>query len=117
MQTSSQKLSAQSEQQLQEDLAILLCDIRHPAMMLDFLKTFLTESELLVLAKRLAILKRLHNNNSYEKIQKELGVSSATVSTVAQIKDKYVAQRVLETMKVHDWAEVTANKLRNWLNS
>lgn len=115
MQISQQKMSNTSEEQLKEDLAILLSDLRRPNVVLDFLSTFLTETELTVLSKRLAILKRLHNNNSYEQIQQDLQVSSATISSVAQIKERQISEDIIHRLQVHDWAERTASKLRAWL--
>ena len=114
MQISNQKLDPVVELKLKEELAILLADLKKPDLVLEFLSTFLTETELLVLAKRLAILKRLHDNYSYEQIQKDLSVSSATISTVAQMKDKPVSERIVNALVVHDWAEHTAKRLREW---
>lgn len=114
MQTSNTKLLPEIEAKLKEDLAILLSDLKKPDLVLEFLSTFLTSTELNVLAKRLAILKRLHENHSYEQIQKELAVSSATISSVAQIKDTVVSTRVVDTLNVHDWAAHTAEKIRLW---
>lgn len=115
MQTSNTKLDPLLEQKLKEELAILLADLKKPEFVSEFLETFLTETELLVLAKRLAILKRLHENYSYENIQKELAVSSATISSVAQIKDSQVSSQIVEALTVHDWASDTAEKIRGWL--
>lgn len=115
MQVSQHKLITTSELQLKEELAILLADLKRPQVMLDFLSTFLTETELTVLSKRLAILKRLHNNNSYEQIQTDLQVSSATISSVAQIKEKNISEDVINRLQIHDWAEKTAQKVRAWL--
>lgn len=117
MQTSNTKLEPLLEIKLKEDLAILLSDLKKPDLVLEFLSTFLTSTELLVLAKRLAILKRLHENHSYEYIQKELAVSSATISSVAQIKDTAVSSRVVDALTVHDWASETANKIRVWFTN
>jgi uncharacterized protein YerC len=115
MQTSNTKLEPIIELKLKEDLAILLSDLKKPELVLEFLSTFLTETELLVLAKRLAILKRLHENHSYEQIQKDLSVSSATISSVAQIKDTAVSSRIVDALNVHDWASDTAQRIRVWL--
>lgn len=115
MQTSNIKLDPTVEVKLKEDLAILLSDLKKPSLVLDFLSTFLTNTELTVLAKRLAILKRLHENYSYEQIQKELAVSSATISSVAQIRGTVVSSKVMETLNTHDWASDTAEKIRLWL--
>lgn len=116
MQTSNIKLDPDFEIKLKEDLAILLSDLKKPTVVLEFLSAFLTNTELLVLAKRLAILKRLHENNSYEQIQKDLSVSSATISSVAQIRDSHVSDKIMNTLSLHTWAETTAEKIRIWLS-
>lgn len=115
MQTSSTKLDPNFELQLKEELAVLLADLKKPALILEFLSTFLSSTELTVLAKRLAILKRLHENYSYEQIQKDLAVSSATISSVSQIKDSEASTRVINMLSVHDWASDAADKIRTWL--
>lgn len=116
MQTSNIKLDSQLETRLKEELAIVLTELKKPDLMLEFLSAFLSETELLVFAKRLAILQRLHENYSYEQIQKDLAVSSATISSVAQIKDSSISEKAIEALDVHTWAEETADKIRVWLN-
>lgn len=115
MQTSNIKLDSKIENKLKEDLAIVLSELKKPDQMLEFLSAFLSETELLVFAKRLAILQRLHENYSYEQIQKDLAVSSATISSVAQIKDSSVSEKVIDALDVYNWAENTAQKIRVWL--
>jgi hypothetical protein len=50
MQTSNTKLEPVLENKLKEDLAILLSDLKKPGLVLEFLSTFLSNTELLVLA-------------------------------------------------------------------
>lgn len=107
----------QSQEQLRLELAQVIADFRKPSDILSFLTLFLSEAELLIVAKRLAIFKRLQSGESYLDIQKELGVSSATVSAVAQLKNASFAQTVSEHLNAQDWAENTANKLRNFFSS
>lgn len=116
MQTSNTKLDPDFENKLKEELAVVLSDLKKPELVLEFLSTFLTNTELTVLAKRLAILKRLHENCSYEQIQKDLAVSSATISSVAQIKDTAASNRIIDMLSVHDWASQAADKIRVWLS-
>lgn len=115
MKVSQHRLTAVLESQLKEDLAILLADLKRPQVVLEFLTTFLTETELTVLSKRLAILKRLHNNHSYEQIKTDLQVSRATIAAVAHIKENNISEDVMNRLQIHDWAERTAQKVRAWL--
>lgn len=108
----SPSLSKEAEVQLKIELAQVIADFRKPREILSFLTLFLSDAELLILTKRLAIFKRLNSNYSYEDIQKELGVSSATVSSVAQLKNDPFADTVMERLMAQDWAQNTAEKLR-----
>lgn len=113
MQKSSQPLDKEFEIELKKNLALLISDFKKPDKILGFLTLFLSETELLVLAKRVAIFKRLNDVQSYESIQKELTVSSATISSVAQLKNQPFSDTVLEHITANDWAERTAVKLRS----
>lgn len=50
-----------------------------------FLKTLLSEDELLELQQRLNIAVRLYFWNPYTQIEKELGVSSTTIARVSKV--------------------------------
>ncbi len=114
MQKSSRPLDKEFELVLKKELGLLISDLRNPDKILNFLELFLSETELLVLAKRVAIFKRLHDMQSYESIQKELTVSSATISSVAQLKNQPFSNTVLAHVTANDWAERTAGKLRKF---
>jgi uncharacterized protein YerC len=107
-------VTTQPEENLTEELAKVIADMKNPKDIQSFLTLFLSENELSMLAKRLAIFKRLSQNVSYETIQHELSVSSATVSSIAQIKNQDFAKHVANVINAQDWAEQTASKLRNF---
>lgn len=115
MKASPQKISPDLKAALFTDLNIVLTDIRKMDKMADFLVRFLSQSELLVLSKRMGILKRLYSNYSYEEIQNELKVSSATISSMAEIKDELAVDEAIEKIAVHDWAEKIAFKIKKFL--
>lgn len=102
------------ENNLKSELAKAIANMKTPQEIQNFLTLFLSDNELLMLAKRLAIFKRLSQNISYETIQQELSVSSATVSSIAQLKSNTFAQKVANLLTAQDWAEQTASKLRNF---
>jgi uncharacterized protein YerC len=83
VQTSSKKLSQQNERELTLQLSTLLSDLKQPEAIYECLQSLLSETELSVFAKRLAIVERLQRNESYQSIQNELKVSTATISTVS----------------------------------
>lgn len=109
-------MSTDMEIQLKLELAQLVSDFKKPGQVLSFLTLFLSETELSILAKRLAIFKRLNQGKSYEEIQRDLGVSSATVSSVAQLKNESFAKTVMEQVTAQDWAQETATKLRGFFS-
>lgn len=76
------------------------------------LGTLLTSAEHHTLAKRLLVLKYLREGKSYEEIQSELGVSSATVSNVATFKDSENLQPLFDALDIDKWAEKLLAKLR-----
>lgn len=82
-----------------ELLTSLLADITSVKDMKAFVSTFFSESEQTVFAKRLTILMLLDEGKSYEEISKELKVSSATISSIATIKDHQITTQALKLMK------------------
>lgn len=76
-----------------------------------FLTDFLTESERMTFAKRLAIAVELEDGKSYEEIRKIYGVSSATISSVAEMMSKDGVQLALKKVKTEQWADAWADKI------
>jgi Trp operon repressor len=99
VQTSSKKLATAKETKLYSQLVTLLADIEHPKAMSTFLSVFLSDTERSVLAKRLGILWLLSQGKSYEEIQDELHVSSATISSMSELATKPAIKQALETIK------------------
>ena len=112
MRTTRKQLPPALRAQLFTDLSIVLTDTRNNQQMCDFLVRFLSPNELLVLSKRIGILKRLYSDYSYEEIQSELQVSSATISSIAAIKDHASTDRAIDKLAVHQWAEKVATFIR-----
>ncbi len=115
MKASHKRISPALKAALFTDLTIVLTDIRKIEQMNDFLVRFLSKSELLTLSKRMGILKRLYSDYSYEDIQNELKVSSATISSMAEIKDEPSTDEAIEKLAVHNWAENMAKKIKSLL--
>jgi uncharacterized protein YerC len=115
---SDTQLQSQTTQDahLKSELAKAIANMKSPKEIQAFLTLFLSDNELSMLAKRLAIFKRLSQNVSYETIQQELSVSSATVSSIAQLKNNLFAQKVAALIIAQEWAEQTASRLRNFFS-
>lgn len=87
------------DDQIKMQLAQLIADLKKPEEIYEFLGTFLTEAELSMFARRLEIIRRLEENESYLTIQRELKVSSATVAAVAQLRDLEPVQAYLKKVR------------------
>lgn len=88
MQTSSKKLESSEKEHVLDQFTTLLCDIDHPQEMRRFLSTFLSETEISVLSKRLASMVLLSQGKSYQKIIDQLHISSATISSASDEIEK-----------------------------
>ncbi|MBP7774498.1 hypothetical protein KA078_01770 [Candidatus Woesebacteria bacterium] len=99
------------------ELAQLMSDFGSTKKILMLLTLFLSESELQTMSKRFEIFKLLSQKTSYEVIQHTLGVSSATVSAVAQLHKHPFSADVLHQLAARDWATLTARKIRDWFSS
>ena len=73
---------------------------------------FLTETEHVVFAKRVSILWELQQGKSYEAIKKDLQVSSATISSVAEHKDRPGWKLAWEKIREDEWATKILRKFK-----
>lgn len=80
-------------------LAQVISDLKKPEEIFEFLGTFMTESEYSMFARRLEIIRRLEDNESYLTIQRAIHVSSATVAAVAQLRDLEPVQNYLKKIQ------------------
>ncbi len=87
------------EEALKEQFAQLLADLKKTEVIHEFLTTLLTESEYSMLARRIEVLRRLQANQSYLTIQRELGVSSATVAAISQLQELDFMKDVLKRVE------------------
>jgi len=78
-----------------------------------FLGDVLTETERVVLAKRLAIAVYLNKNKSYENIRKDLKVSSATIANVQKMLENGGSgfDLALRTIEAEEWANEMQKKI------
>lgn len=112
MQVSSKKISSKQEQQIFERLHFLLAKQSNPNEIAAFLATFLTQTEHLVFAKRLAIFFLLNQGKSYSEIKTELQVSSATISTVAENINNDSIQKAIQKINIIDQTNMWFKKAK-----
>lgn len=104
MQISSKKISNQQTVKIFSRLHFLLAEQKNPNEVAEFLSSFLTETEHMVFAKRLTIAYLLNQGKSYSEIKKELKVSSATISSVAEKSAQASIQQAVEKIEITDQA-------------
>jgi uncharacterized protein YerC len=100
--SSSSMLSTPEVQHLVDTFYQVVGDLRNENESKLFLLDFLTESERLTFAKRLAIGLELQAGKSYDAIRKEFGVSSATISSVAEMTKSAGMQLALKKSQSKD---------------
>jgi Trp operon repressor len=69
------------------------------------LNSLLGTVELDVIARRLEIVRLLAKGESYATIKKDLHVSSATISSLAEAPNEKGWQKALFKLHINDWAE------------
>jgi uncharacterized protein YerC len=116
MQTSSRSLPAAQKKTLASDLCTVLADLKNPHDLEVFVADFFTPTEQTVFAKRLQIAWLLNQGLSYEEIKAKLHVSSATISSVAVVKDKPGFQKALKVLKIDAWADRMATTVMRWFS-
>lgn len=79
-QVSRYKLKRETEKQLIDNLNLVLSSISRQEEMLPFLEAFLTKTELLMLAKRLAVVILLSENLSDAEISRTLHITRITIA-------------------------------------
>ena len=114
MQTSAKSLAPTTEADILNQLYRLLADLHQPKEVKKFLDSFMTDTERLVFAKRLAIAWLLEQGQSYEEIAKALNVSSATISSVAEIRQKPDMNMAYQKLFLANWTRVARKKLQFW---
>ena len=94
-------------------LAQIISDISSKEKALIFLEDFLSETEFMVLSKRLAVMLYLSNKRSYEDIKKEVKVSSATIASVQNALNRNSPgfSLALQYLKAEEWANKWTEKI------
>ncbi|HZZ99072.1 MAG TPA: Trp family transcriptional regulator [Candidatus Saccharimonadia bacterium] len=110
-QISAQTLSPSLEKELYYTLFQLVADLSNPKDSTKFCKDFFSKTELMVFTKRIAIAVSLDKGYSYEEIRKNLKVSTATISTVAERLESDGYQLALQKIKAEQWAGNISSKL------
>jgi len=111
VQLSKKKIGKKLEKQICQLLYQVIADINNPKEAEEFLKDFLTKTELEVLAKRLGVAYYLKQNQDYNLIRKNLAISSTTIATIKNQMKKKGFQLALKKIKTDQWATRWAQKI------
>lgn len=103
---STNKMSKSIEEQVYKILYQVVADVKREEETELLLKSLLTESELSAVAKRLAIAVFLDKGQSYDRIKDILGVSSATIASVAETMSQRGMQNAIARVKAEEWADM-----------
>lgn len=113
MRVSEEKLNQNIKEQIFEILYQAIADLGNAQEVKTFFNDFLSETEQLALAKRLAIVLYLDKDRSYENIKDNLKVSSATIANTYKDIAKPGYQLALQKVKAEQWAENWSRKINN----
>lgn len=118
MQISKNKLSKNITKQTFAVFYQTIADLDTSKETATFLKDFLTEMELITLAKRLMIALYLEKGYSYDLIKKNLKVSSATIANVDKMMKKGSNGFALALKKIDadEWASNLSTKISGFVS-
>ncbi len=111
MQVSATKIAGETQKKINQNFLKLLTNLRSEKDAETFFQDFFTETEKIVLVKRFAVALLLHQGFSYEEIQKQLKVSTATISVVAESLEKPGFQLAFQKFADEQWADETVEKI------
>jgi len=111
VQLSKKKINKNLEGQIYKLLYQVIADINNPKEAEEFLKDFLSKTELEVLAKRLGAVYYLKQNQDYSLIRKNLAISSTTIATIKNQIKKKGFQLALKKIETEEWATKWAQKI------
>ncbi len=101
------------KKEIKKTLGRALADFKNEKEASEFLEGFLTPKEFEILAKRLSVTYWLSKKRSYENIQTNLKVSSATIADAKILLNKKKIKHALKRLDADEWAEKWAKRLKN----
>lgn len=99
------------EEQVHQIFYQVLADCKSEIEIEQILNSLMSETEVMAVAKRLAIAVFLDKGHSYEHIKHVLKVSSATIASIADSMNERGTQAAIQKVKTDEWAEVWSAKI------
>ena len=115
MKTSRKQMNTTIQHQVYTIFYQVIHDAKSEIEVEQILHALMSDTEILAVAKRLAIAVFLDKGHSYEHIKDVLKVSSATIASVAENMNDRGMQSALQKVKADEWAEVWSAKISNAL--
>lgn len=109
MQTSAKTLDAAVQANIEQEFYKTILELP-PAKLESFLRSFFSETEQIVFFKRFAVLKLIVEGKSYNQIESQLKVSSATISSISKLAQEEAIQETMKELAASTWAENMADK-------
>lgn len=113
MRLAKKKLNQNIKKQIDEILYQTLADFQNPKEVKLFLNDFLTKTERVALAKRLAVVVFLDKKRPYENIKETLKISSATIAGLYKKFANPGIQLALQKIKADQWANEWTKRINN----
>jgi uncharacterized protein YerC len=112
MRKSSQLLNSSFKRQLEKTFFQLISDLKEVSDIELFFSDFLTDTEMSVFTKRLAIAYWLKKGRSYQNIKRNLKVSSATIASVQSQMNKQGYKKAVKNLEAEEWANVWTQRIK-----
>ena len=112
MRTSDATVDPQLHEEILSLLPELIAGIHSPQEAREFVNSFLSEKEIEVFSKRLAIVFWLKKGKSYKEIKDGIKVSSATVASVQDIINRPGIELAIKILEANEWALRMSERIR-----
>jgi uncharacterized protein YerC len=113
MKKSNTLMNRSLKKELTANFVRTLVDLKSEQEAREFVNSFFTDAEQDVFVKRLGTAYFLFKKKSYEDIQSNLNVSSATIASVKSMSSKSGFAKAIKNLLADEWANVWAQKIRN----
>lgn len=117
MRVSKNKVNQSLEKELFKTLHQAVADLKTVQEVEAFLQAFLSQAEHTTLAKRVAVAYWLDKKRSYENINQNLKVSSATIAAVQNTMREPGVMLALQKIKAEEWANVWTQKIKRFVKT
>lgn len=112
MRRSEAKLNPSLKKEVVNSLTQVLAGLKKTEDVKQFLNDFMSETELELFSKRLAVAYWLKKGRSYNNIKNNLKVSSATIAAVQQLVEKKGIKMAIKELEADEWAASWEQKIK-----